>query len=332
MRVACAACSASNQSLARFCACCGRPMNPCPVCGQNNRAAAHFCRKCRTGLHAGEPASPATPQPATPRAETLNSRYVVSRVIGGGGRGRVYLASASDRPSQKLALKEMRVEGASAQDVADFHREAQILEALQHPNIVRVFDRFAQDGREYLVMEYVEGHSLDRHALPLDDQMLLRVAFQLADALGYLHTQSPPIIYRDLKPANVMFEPSTGRIVLIDFGIARFYRAGQKGDTRRMGTEGYAAPEAYGRAQTDARSDVYSLGATLHALATAQSPSQSPLKLPHVRDLNPALPLALEKIIDKSVQLRPQSRFQTMRELQEALAHCGRQIVRSRHR
>ena len=144
-------------------------------------------------------------------------------------------------------------------------------------------------------------------------------AAQLCDVLGYLHRQSPPVIFRDLKPANVMLTPS-GQLKLIDFGIARFFKAGQAGDTLVMGTPGYAAPEQHGTGQTDARSDVYSLGVVLHRMLTLHDPGSTPFTLPAIHQFNPQVTPEMEQLVARATQIQASQRFQTMAEVRQALA------------
>ena len=145
-----------------------------------------------------------------------------------------------------------------------FRREAQILSDLRHANLPRVTDFFTEGGRPYLVMELIPGESLEKkidrlHGQPMDEEEALQYGIQVAGVLQFLHTQDPPIIFRDVKPANIMIMPS-GQIKLIDFGIARTYKEGKRRDTMSMGTAAYAPFEQFGKGQTDARSDVYAAG------------------------------------------------------------------------
>ena len=218
----------------------------------------------------------------------LRGRYRILRVIGGGGMGAVYKSEDTRRGGVHVAVKEMRTD-IEAQTVSHgpagteeerarekeerrqlleaFRREAQILSDLRHPNLPRVTDFFTEGGRPYLVMELIPGESLEKkidrlHGQPMDEEEALQYGIQVAGVLQFLHTQEPPIIFRDVKPANIMVMPSA-QIKLIDFGIARTYKEGKRRDTMSMGTAAYAPFEQFGKGQTDARSDVYSLAATL---------------------------------------------------------------------
>src|SRR6266704_2200175 len=154
----------------------------------------------------------------------------------------------------------------------NFKREALLLAGLTHPNLPSIYDHFSEAGRWYLVMDFIEGETLEERLNKepegrLSVEEAQRIGIQLCTVLGYLHGRQPPIIFRDLKPANIMMTPD-GHLYLIDFGIARHFKPGQAKDTIAFGSPGYAAPEQYGKAQTTARSDIYSLGANLHQLLT----------------------------------------------------------------
>jgi serine/threonine-protein kinase len=166
-------------------------------------------------------------------------------------------------------------------------------------------------------MDYIEGNSLsqalkDYGALPQND--VVKWARQLCDALGYLHSRNPPIIYRDLKPANIMLQPN-GNVKIIDFGTAREFKEGRADDTIPLGTQGYAAPEQYGSYQTDARTDIYNLGATMYHLVTGHNPCEPPYVIHPIRRWNPALSSGLEGIIAKCTQRDPNDRYQSCVEL-----------------
>ena len=154
----------------------------------------------------------------------------------------------------------------------NFKREALLLAGLTHPNLPSIYDHFSEAGRWYLVMDFIEGETLEERLNKepegrLSVEEAQRIGIQLCTVLGYLHGRQPPIIFRDLKPANIMMTPD-GHLYLIDFGIVRHFKPGQAKDTIAFGSPGYAAPEQYGKAQTTARSDIYSLGANLHQLLT----------------------------------------------------------------
>jgi hypothetical protein len=218
--------------------------------------------------------------------------------------------------------------------VQQFQQEARLLFHLQHVNLPRVSDFFTEGGRWYLVLEYVDGETLGdlllRRGAPFAEGQIIDWASQLCDVLGYLHGLQPPVVFRDLKPANVMLAKN-GRLKLIDFGIARFFNPMKAADTVSMGTTGYAPPEQYAgsRQQSDARSDIYALGATLYHLATGRDPSQAPFTFQQYRPrtLNPALSSHLENVILRAVENDPARRFQSANEMRTALVDQRAQVV-----
>ncbi len=257
--------------------------------------------------------------------ETLADRYVIEKVLGQGGMGAVYLASDCRISEKKWAVKELWDYGDpdTRRLIQDqFQKESAILARLDHPNLPRVTDFFVHNNREYLVMDFIEGETLEclmqREKKPLEVEFALSLIRQLSDVLQYLHEMSPPIIFRDLKPANIMISPD-GSVRLIDFGIARIFSTGKKKDTVVMGTPGYAAPEQYGTSQSDARSDIYGLGATLYYILTAQDPADNPFHFDNPTVHNPKIPPRLEKTILNCVQMNPDDRFSNMGELRKYL-------------
>ena len=268
--------------------------------------------------------------PATgtlPQQTVLQDRYVVMQKLGQGGMGAVYRAGDRRLSTVNWAVKEMSQSAISGplerQQARDaFRHEAEMLAALNHPNLPRVTDHFEQDGKAYLVMEYVPGETLlsflMREGLPQPQARVFEWARQLCDALDYLHTQRPPIIFRDLKPANIMLTPN-GQVKLIDFGIARLFKPGQAKDTQAFGTIGYSAPEQYGKGQTDARSDVYSLGVLLHQLLTGYDPTNTPFRLPPAGQVNPNLPQQLSDALGTATDSDPDRRFASIAAFRAAL-------------
>jgi serine/threonine protein kinase len=226
------------------------------------------------------------------------------------------------------ALKELRPqtqdkdEQATARDL--FEQEARLLRELDHVNIPKIAGFFEESGRACLVMEFVWGESLEKRLkatnAPLLETDVLKWAIQLCDALDYLHSRQPPIIFRDIKPSNVMVT-NTGLVKLIDFGIARTYKVGKKRDTVAMGSENYAAPEQWGKGQTDARSDVYALGATMyHLLANmAPTPAFLPSEPLPLGNYNGALSKKTITIIERAMDRNRQKRYQSAPQMREAL-------------
>ncbi|HEX9440865.1 MAG TPA: protein kinase, partial [Roseiflexaceae bacterium] len=289
----------------------------CPICGAQLKDGARFCPSCGAHMiHATTGKLIA--------GRLLAGRYRVVRPIARGGMGAVYLAGDTRLDDAQVAVKEMSgvyrpgETDAFAQAITEFRREAALLARLSHPNLPRVIDRFEEDGKQFLVMEYVEGQTL-RQALAArggraDVSEARDWAEQLCAVLSYLHAQTPPIIYRDLKPSNVMLRPD-GRLALIDFGIARFYKPGQASDTAIYGTLGYAAPEQYGEGQTDQRSDVYALGVLLYHLLTGYDVTGSPFRLPHISRLQPEVPPRLASLITRATAMEPSDRFASVADL-----------------
>lgn len=265
----------------------------------------------------------------------LNNRYEVVRRIGGGGMGAVYLAKDRNLGDAPRAVKEMIQsqldEAQHEKAIADFKRESMLLSRLEHNSIPTIYDYFYDDAamRFYLVMKYIAGGdflSRLRNApnARLDEKTVTDWACQTADVLDYLHSQNPPIIYRDLKPANLMIDGTSGRVMLIDFGIARWVTVQEKGVTA-VGTMGYAPPELFS-GKVEARSDVYSLGATMFHMLTGADPQENPLlifdftKHPPPRQINPGISVEMERILMRAVQYKPEDRFASAREMRDVLA------------
>jgi len=329
----CPQCGTANRDTARFCINCAAPVVSeilCPACRTPNPPAARFC------LHCAAPLRGATPPTGMLLPNTvLSGRYIILRRVGGGGMGAVYQA-ADQRITGKLwAVKEMS--DMSIADPADkqraveaFRQEAQLLATLDHGNLPKVSDFFTENGKHYLVMDFVRGETLE-HVLNaangfLPESLVLGWAGQLCDVLGYLHSRQPPIIFRDLKPANIMLD-ADGRIKLIDFGIARAFQPGKSKDTQAMGTPGYAAPEQYGTGQSGPPSDVYALGVTLHQLLTRYDPTLTPFALPPARNINPALSPGVAAAIARATQPDANARFPGMAQMKAALS--GAQAIPS---
>lgn len=255
----------------------------------------------------------------------IDGKYKILNKIGQGGMSTVYLAM-NERANKPWAVKEVRKDGAADFEVIKQSQimETNLLKKLDHPNLPSIVDVIDQKDCFLIVMDYIEGKPLsdalkEQNSLPCED--VIEWAKQLCDVLEYLHTRKPPIIYRDMKPSNVMLQPD-GTVKLIDFGIAREFKEKKIQDTTCLGTRGYAAPEQFGgQGQTDARTDIYCLGATIYHLVTGHNPSEPPYEMYPIRHWNPAFSSGLEKIILKCTQRNPNDRYQSCAELLYALDH-----------
>ncbi|MCS6841437.1 MAG: serine/threonine protein kinase [Roseiflexus sp.] len=299
----------------------------CPVCNALNPDGAPFCAECGIRLAGAAMPSVAMATGALPQQFILQGRYVIEQKLGQGGMGAVYRARDLRLSTVTWAIKEMsqaQITGPlELQEArAAFQREAELLASLSHPGLPKVVDHFEQDGKAYLVMEFVPGDSLltiaQREGLPFPLPRVLDWARQICEVLEYLHNRPTPIIFRDLKPANVMLTPE-GRIKLVDFGIARIFKPGKERDTQAFGTLGYSAPEQYGRSQTDPRADIYSLGVLLHQLLTGYDPTSTPFRLPSANQINPAIPQHVSDAIARAVDPDPNRRFPNVRAFYQAL-------------
>ena len=296
----------------------------CDTCGAANPPTARFCQNCATLL----PFKHSTGTLA--QLMVLGGRYQLLSCIGQGGMGAVYKAADTRFNNRPVAIKEMSSAGlppARLQEAeAAFEREAHLLADLLHPNLPRIYEHFTENERSYLVMDFIEGQTVEEYLAkigggPLPVDQVVRWAQQICDVLNYLHTHQPPIVFRDLKPANVMMSES-GHIFLIDFGIARIFKPGKQHDTVALGSPGYAAPEQYGKAQSTPRSDIYSLGALLHYLLTGIDPSEQPFFFRPASQVNsavnPALEALLKQMLDMDSERRPASAQDVLQALERA--------------
>ncbi len=256
----------------------------------------------------------------------LQNRYEIERLLGGGGMGVVYLAHDQRLANRACAVKEMvdhfidQQQRIEANDY--FAREADTLAQLKHAAIPAITDRFDDQNRHYLVMEYIEGRNLEEEIAvrggPLPEGLIIDIARQLSDVLAYLHGSTPPVVYRDMKPSNVMLTPR-GRVVLVDFGIARLFKSARKGTM--IGTLGFAPPEQY-QGAVDPRSDIYSLGATLHYALTGRDPEKfPPFSFPPVRDLRPEVSNNLARSIDRALAYQADARPASIQDFRDMLLY-----------
>jgi serine/threonine protein kinase len=269
-----------------------------------------------------------------PPGYVLVDRYLIQEVIGMGGMGSVYRARDLHFPNvvKIVAVKEMINQ---ARDpivrqtiLHNFEREANLLVTLNHVAIPKIFDYFTHDERSYLVLEYINGKDLEAILNEtegfLPEDQVVKWAIEICDVLDYLHNHKPePIIFRDLKPSNVMINQN-GHVMLIDFGIAKLFREGQKGTM--IGTEGYSPPEQY-RGEATPLADIYALGATLHHLLTKRDPRLEPpfsfAERP-IRKINPGVSPELEAIVNTALQYNPEDRFPSAAAMKEALLAAAR--------
>lgn len=263
----------------------------------------------------------------------LKARYRITQVIGQGAMGAVYMARDEVLCGATWALKVLAVRDLKPQEVSEavalFRREADICARLRHPGLPEIVDFFAENGYHVLVMELIQGQTLDfvveRRGRPLTEAELLPLLVQAASCLQYLHTQQPhPIVFRDLKPSNCMVTVD-GKLKLIDFGIARYYKPGRKSDTIIIGTPGFCAPEQYGGGQTDPRSDIYSLGAMAWHLLSGQDPASVGLCFPPLRQVAPECSEGLEAILARCVSFDAAGRYPSAADLLDDLRWVWRQ-------
>jgi serine/threonine protein kinase len=258
------------------------------------------------------------------------SDYMIEQVIGRGGMGAVYRVKRM-ADNSTWALKEMRPFANTPQEEIEentrlFKQEVQLMRVLDHPNLLTIAESFEYDQRPMMVMEFVPGKTLEDRMrdmnVPMLEQQVIAYGIQLCRVLHYLHSQEPPIIYRDLKPPNIMIRPD-GILKLIDFGVARTYKKRQSKDTIAMGSAGYAPPEQYGKGQTDARSDIYALGATmLHLLTNLPPVPLQPPKPGKIRELNHSVSETTEQVIIKAMSIHREERYRSCEEMEKYLHRC----------
>ena len=293
---------------------------------------------------------------ALPLGEILDRKFKIVKVLGEGGMGTVYKVELLDRPGNYCAVKELLINPSTSEEerktaIERFNKEIDLLFGLKHPRIPSFMLSFQERGNYYFVMEFVPGKSLDKileeNKGPLNEEDVIKWMMQVCEALTYIHSRNPPIILRDLKPGNVMLTDS-GDVQLIDFGIARRFDPNKRTNTENLGTISYASPEHLGSitdrgqrrsaqnpgklVQTDARSDIYSLGATMYHLLTNYEPDpiQTPAtgsilaKNPRLRTVrvNNTVICPIEQVIIKAMQQNPAQRFQSAEAMRTALQHC----------
>ena len=312
----CNYCGSPNFPLAKYCSDCGRSLQTNPVVSQSAYAPSF--------------ASSATGR--LPSQSLLNRRYLVVKVVGQGGMGAVYQAIDQQFGNRQVAIKELSVSNLTTpQEVQEatslFEQEGNLLANLMHPSLPHIYDYFSERGRWYLVMDFIEGETLEsylkRTGSKLSAPETLDIGIKLCSVLDYLHTRNPPIIFRDLKPANIMLA-NNGVVYLIDFGIARLFKPGQSQDTTAFGSVGYAPPEQHGKARTTPGADIYSLGATLHQLLSGNDPSNTPFRFAPLQwQGQPGLAefeTLIMQMLDMDVTSRPASMSEVKRRFQNIAA------------
>lgn len=300
----------------------GAPMTNgvCPACATPVSAAASFCPSCGLRVTQSRPplsyasASHMAPAPSMIPGRMIAGRYRLEVPIASGAMGAVWRGCDERLHGRPCAIKSVLLGGATPEEQVEraqwFARETEVLSALRHPVICDIRDVVSEDGLQYLILELIEGRTLAdelalRGAPCLPEHEVLAWATVLCEALTYLHSPTPPVIFRDLKPQNIMLR-SDGRVTLIDFGIARSVVA--SGGTA-IGTGGYAPPEQY-QGLAEARSDMYALAATLHHLLTGRDPTtQAPFTFPNARALAPAISPHVEAALTKALSLVIDNRF-----------------------
>ncbi len=332
----------------------------CQTCGFAIPAQATSCAACGAAIVVDAEAAPppvqtplsspaptpllfAAPTPAVcslPAGYLLAGRYRILQQIGQGGFATVYKAQDRGHKNRLVAIKQIHLESLTLQEMIDasdgYNREVTHLSSLRHKSLPRIYNYFTDDQHWYIAMEYLTGKTLEerlkstrRGFLPV--KRTLDIGLALCDVFHYLHTQRPPIIFRDIKPANIIITRS-GRICLIDFGIARLYRPGWK-DTGPLGTPGYAAPEQYGRrAHTTPQTDIYGLGATLQTLLTGKEPLEImqdgiPPKL--ARAIPTDLQNYLARMLERDATRRPHNMAEVKQTLQQIKAQQPAQKIKA---
>lgn len=246
----------------------------------------------------------------------IDGKYKILNIVGRGGMSIVYLAM-NEKANKQWAIKEIIKN--NYRDLAVERKEIEMMKRLKHPNLPAIVDVIEQKESLLIVMDYIEGRSLEdivQEYGPQEETLVVKWAKQLCDVLHYLHTQTPPIIYRDMKPSNVMLKPD-GNIMLIDFGAAREYKATNLKDTVLLGTKGYAAPEQYrSDGQSDARTDIYSLGVMVFRLLSGTEP----VMLCPIREICPNVSVGIEKILLKCTRVAKRERYQSAAQLYDAFS------------
>ncbi|EFH89759.1 serine/threonine-protein kinase [Ktedonobacter racemifer] len=304
----------------------------CAYCGAGNSLQDATCFACQRQL--------TLPESEEETPFLVGERYLILAQVGLGGFGAVYKVLDTQEQNTVRALKQINLRNLTPQQAIEatdaFNREVSLLSQLTHAHLPRVYDHFTDPEHWYLVMGFIEGQTLESYlesqgapghsAQPaplLAFEEIFSIALQLCDVLSYLHTRQPPVIFRDLKPSNIMRSPS-GQLYLIDFGIARHFKPGQARDTIPFGSPGYAAPEQYGKAQTTPASDIYSLGALLHHLLSGEDPAENPFKFAPSYAYRQAGVTELATLVERMVRLDTTERPSTIAEVYHEILRIAR--------
>src|SRR5215472_8990486 len=312
----------------------------CDECGAALPAQATSCAVCHhsfgaapsappvPGVRASLPPSPAASAAALRPGMLFAQRYRILEKVGEGGFGVTYKAEDLDHHRWLVAIKQISLSRLSPREMIEatdsFNREVEYLSRLKYENIPRIYDYFTDPGHWYVVMDYIAGETLEDKLKKarggrFPTQQVFDIGIALCDVLGYLHAQHPPIIFRDVKPANIM-RTKTGRLYLIDFGIARTSVPGQSRDTAPLGSPAYAAPEQYGKAQTTAQTDSYGLGATLQTLLTGIDPLEIAISgEKQGRKIKGRVPSKLRPLLEQMLERDASKRPQNMDEVKQSL-------------
>ena len=314
----------------------------CSNCGAVTALPAVSCAGCGWSLKITVPLPPEPEAAITANTghlvpnQLLEGRYRIVGLVGTGGFSAVYKAEDIKNGDRLVAVKEIGLSGLTPQQVIEatdaFNREVLLLSDLKHPDIPHIYGQFTDPEHWYLVMDFIEGETLEEYRLKapgtsLTLERVLDIGIELCTVLDYLHKHQPPIIFRDVKPSNVMLTPG-GQLYLIDFGVARYFKPGKARDTIAFGSPGFAAPEQYGKAQTTPQSDIYSLGVTLYQLLTGIDPSLTPFRFVSLHVLDQAIPVELDTLVIQMLEMdiskRPTSMASVKQELQR-IAKTGKE-------
>lgn len=255
----------------------------------------------------------------------LNDRYELRNIVGKGGMAVTYEA-IDNKTNENIIIKVTNVEDTLSKTKAI--RECEMLMNLRHENIVKVYDKVVEGNKVYMIMEKIHGETLREYVRRKDinEEEALDIMLQLLSIFGYLHCQEPIIIYRDLTPDNVMINDRTGHIKLIDFGIARTYKEQKHQDTECLGTPGFAPREQYGFEQTDNRSDIYSLGATIYYLMTKNEPLTYPRVNKPLNAIMPEIDVQFSDMIEKAMKDKKEDRYQDCNEFEVEAINCLKRL------